>query len=229
MECAQCTAELTPGTARQIEKTGNRLTVCETCYGEAESVKRAHLLPAPETDMPPYRSVPPGPGARRRHEHRAQTGRAVLERLPTDRDFERMGIHGAKEQLKMSGRRAKQLRRECIERMGRAPRKAEGHITTTTAVAQVIQRGKAVLQRIFVKPKDAPRTADEFRFFKRHGCTRDEAAVAHAEFLVRRIDHRKAVDTNNERLEALQKDRIRRATELLRVILAPAEEEPVPC
>ena len=111
----------------------------------------------------------------------------------------------------MSGRRIKQLRKECRERLGRAPFKADGHVThMTSLVAWRDERGRSILSRIwnyFTRPKEHVPQIDEFRFFKRHGATPQEIESRRAEKLAQGERHRLAVERNNERMEDLRRER----------------------
>jgi len=70
----------------------------------------------------------------------------------------------------MSGRRTKQLRRECARLLGRAPRKADGHVTIRSVLAVSKVDGRPFLRRMWSMLKPAKHVQiDEFRYFKRHG------------------------------------------------------------
>ena len=76
----------------------------------------------------------------------------------------------------MSGRRTRQLRRECSRRLGRYPAKASGHVMWRSAVQDVQTKSGRLLRRFWqaLKPAKGGPQLDEFRFFKRHGCTPQE-------------------------------------------------------
>ena len=111
----------------------------------------------------------------------------------------------------MSGKRTKQLRKECHVRLGRAPFKADGHVTHRTGlVAWRDERGRTILSRIwnhFTRPKDHKPQIDEFRFFKRHGVTPQEAESRRAQELAHRERRRLAIERNNEHMEDLRRER----------------------
>jgi hypothetical protein len=112
----------------------------------------------------------------------------------------------------MSARRTKQLRRECARRLGRAPLKADGHITMRAGSVPATGRtGKpaGLLRRVWLLLKPADRLqVDEFRFFKRHGCTPGETAARRAGELAARRRHEAEVDRHNESMEALRRARV---------------------
>ena len=109
----------------------------------------------------------------------------------------------------MSGKRTRQLRRECARRLGRSPLKANGHITMRTGVAPATGRtGKptGLLRRVWLYLKPAASLqVDEFRFFKRHGCTPGEAAARRAGELAVRRRRQAEADRHNESMEALRR------------------------
>lgn len=97
----------------------------------------------------------------------------------------------------MSGSRTKQLRRECRERLGRAPLKAEGHVTHRATTI------KGTLRRVWAALKPNPIQVDEFRFFKRRGCTPEEERAARWRFLGACAKHKAAVERNNDHMRDL--------------------------
>ena len=96
----------------------------------------------------------------------------------------------------MSGSRTKQLRREFVKRQGRAPLRAEGHVTITTKLLKVAKS----LIRVAVQHKPGTIQKDEFRYFKRHGMTIQEAALQRAYYLAAVARHKKEVEDNNLRM-----------------------------
>jgi hypothetical protein len=97
----------------------------------------------------------------------------------------------------MSGRRTKQLRKECARRLGRAPFDADGHVTARSAVVQSGGFFYRVMQLLKRKPVVQ---IDEFRYFKRHRCTPDEAAARRLEEIRKHARHEMEVELNNERM-----------------------------
>jgi len=96
----------------------------------------------------------------------------------------------------MSGSRTKQLRRRFMKRQGRAPLRAEGHVTITSKVVPIAK----TLMRVMVQRKASPNPQkDELRYFRRHGMTIQEAALRRAYYLAAVARHKKEVEDNNLR------------------------------
>ena len=108
----------------------------------------------------------------------------------------------------MSGRRTKQLRRECAVLLGRSPRKAAGHVTMRSIVTRKEHRGRTIVQRLWglLKPADGVQI-DEFRFFKRRHTTPGEEMLDRQLFLSARRRHQEEVDRNNEHMADLRRQR----------------------
>ena len=97
----------------------------------------------------------------------------------------------------MSGSRTKQLRREFMKRQGRAPLRAEGHVTITSKVVTIAK----TLMHVMVERKASLNPQkDEFRYFKRHSMTIQEAAPERAYYLAAVVRHRKETEDNNRRM-----------------------------
>ena len=71
--------------------------------------------------------------------------------------------------------------------------------------------GRPFLDRVFRLLKPRPISLDEFRFFKRHRMTREEAAAQHAELIAARARHAAWVERNNERLLDIADERAAKA------------------
>lgn len=112
----------------------------------------------------------------------------------------------------MSGRRAKQLHRECKRRLGRDPLKANGHVTMRSMITfGKDKQGRTLLQRVwavFKRKKNAPVQIDEFRYFKRNGFTPQEFANARIDYQHRLYEHEQEVERNNDRLAELRRLRV---------------------
>jgi hypothetical protein len=82
-------------------------------------------------------------------------------------------------------------------RQGRAPLRAEGHVTITTKVLKIAKS----LVRVAVQRKAGTIQKDEFRYFKRHDTTIQEAAVQRAYYLAAVARQNKEVEDNNLRMQ----------------------------
>ena len=105
----------------------------------------------------------------------------------------------------MSGSRTKALRRECEKRLGHAPFEADGHVTIRWTRLEGI--GHRVLA-FFKKP--AKTQADEFRFFKRHGKTIQEAALERGQYSARVERHKREVEESNVRIATARLERAKK-------------------
>jgi hypothetical protein len=83
----------------------------------------------------------------------------------------------------VSGRRTKQLRKECARRLGRASLKADGHVTYRAVTVLDNRSGRSILRRALAVLKPKPLQIDEFRFFKRRRRTPAEERTARKKFL----------------------------------------------